>query len=492
VCVLCNDAPCRDVPPADSVPGSSTETALIEAADRLGASTEAIREAHPRLAAAERAEGRRYMMTVHRTAAGQELVAVKGDPQAVLTLCSRHIEAGEVRDLGMAARSAIEADNLRMAESGLRVLGIACRLVPAGADRGPPEGLSWLGLVGMADPLRRGAVRLVRDLGRAGIATVMLTGDQRATAVAIAAELGLSAQGVIEGDELEADPAAAASHRIFARLTPAQKLQVVAALQRAGRRVAMVGDGVNDSPALKVADVGITLAASASEIARDVADIILVGEDLAPLALAFERGRAVHVNMRRAIRFLIATNLSEIIIMLAATATGLARPLSPRQLLWINLLTDVLPAMGLALEPPDAQLMANPPPVPPAPVVSRADFGFLLRDAGLMAGSALVAQGWAGSRRGADIGGTVGFASLVIGQLLYALACSPSGGRLRRGPLAAALAASLGAQAAALFLPGLRNLLGHRLGAVDLSLSAAAGLAPLLLIKALDASRIRG
>jgi len=117
------------------------------------------------------------MMTVHRTAAGQELVAVKGDPQAVLTLCSRHIEAGEVRDLGMAARSAIEADNLRMAESGLRVLGIACRLAPAGADRGPPtEGLSWPGLVGMADPPRRGSARLVSDVERAGAATVMLTG----------------------------------------------------------------------------------------------------------------------------------------------------------------------------------------------------------------------------------------------------------------------------------------------------------------------------
>src|SRR6202030_2597728 len=186
---------------------------------------------------------------------------------------------------------------------------------------------------------------------------------------------------VVEGDQLSSSAIPANSRRIFARLTPTQKLQVIAALQRSGARVAMIGDGVNDTPALKVADVGITLAASATDVARGIADIVLVGDDLSPLSLAFERGRSVHVNIRRATRYLVATNLSEIALMLFATASGVARPLSPAQLLWINLLTDVLPAMGLALEPPDPGLMAGPLLPAPAPILSGADLPLLARDA---------------------------------------------------------------------------------------------------------------
>ena len=486
VCVLCNDADPSD-PNAEH--GSSTEIALLEAAGQLGAEFDAMRRKHPRLSTVERAEGRRYMATVHKAPDSGSLIAVKGDPSAVLPLCRWRSEKGEMRDIDDTARAAIEADNLAMAEAGLRVLGVAFRRVPEGEKVGSPATeLVWLGLVGMADPLRPGAAELVRALRRAGIATVMLTGDQRATALAIATEVGLAngdAQ-VIEGDRLDDQPIAAADQHIFARLTPAQKLEVIAALQRSGARVAMIGDGVNDTPALKIADVGITLAASATEIARDVADIVLAGDDLSPLALAFERGRSVHVNIRRATRYLIATNLSEIALMLFATATGLARPLSPAQLLWINLLTDVLPAMGLALEPPNPELMSGPLPDALDPVVSRADIGLLVRDAGLLAGGALAAQSWAGLRRGRATGATVGFNSLVSGQLLYALACAPRG-RLPGSALTGTLVASLAAQLAALFLPGLRHVAGTRLGFADLSLSTAAGFAPLLLIGALEA-----
>jgi Ca2+-transporting ATPase len=486
VCVLCNDA--QPV----TANGSSTETALLEMAARLGSDIAATRNRQPRLSAVERATGRRYMATVHPARDGGTLVAVKGDPLAVLALCRDRSEAGAVSELDGAARAAIEADNLAMAEAGLRVLGIAFRHVPRDADPGSPVAeLVWLGLVGMADPLRRGAAELVRALQQAGIATVMLTGDQRATAVAIATELGLSTDGavdVIEGDRLDGTPIDASAHRIFARLTPAQKLQVVADLQRSGQRVAMIGDGVNDTPALKVADVGITLAASATDIARDVADLVLLGEDLAPLALAFEAGRSVHVNIRRALRFLLATNLSEIMLMLFAVATGLARPLTPGQLLWLNLLSDVLPAMGLALEPPDPELMARPLPALAAPVVWQADLPLLVRDAGLIAGSAIAAEMSASLFRQRRTAGAVGFTSLVTGQLLYALACRPSG-RSASGNLVGALAASFGAQAAALSVPQLRRLVGHALGTGDLSLAAAGGLLPLMLIKALDAPR---
>ena len=482
ICVLCNDAE------PDQGGGSSTETALLESAEKLGLAVTPLREAMPRLDTIERAAGRRYMATVHALADGGRLVAVKGDPEEVLALCRYRSEGGEIRDLAE-GRAKIEANNLAMAEAGLRVLGIAFRRVAAGEALGAPaDNLVWLGLVGMADPIRRGAAELIRSFRRAGIAMVMLTGDQRSTALAIAREVGLSngTAEVVEGDELDETAIGTASTTIFARLTPAQKLQVIAALQRSGRRVAMVGDGVNDTPALKVADVGITLAASATDVARDIADIVLLGEDLAPLALAFEEGRAVHANLRRAVRFLIATNLSEILLMLFAVATGLTRPLTTAQLLWINLLTDVLPAIGLALAPPDPELLSKAGADPEALVVSGADVPLLARDAGLMAGSALAAQALTAMRRGPAAGGSVGFASLGIGQLLYTLACVPKR-QPTGGIMLGALGASAAAQAAALLLPGMRRIVGARLGAADLSVSLVAGLAPLLLIAGLDA-----
>lgn len=485
VCVLCNDT---EPGPAG---GSSTEIALIEAADRLGLAVATLREGAPRLAAIERAAGRRYMATVHARADGGQLVAVKGDPEEVLALCRWRSEGGEIRDLSE-GRGKIEADNLAMAEAGLRVLGVAFRQVGVGEELGnPAEGLVWLGLVGMADPIRRGAAELIAALRRGGIATVMLTGDQRATALAIGAEIGLTENGateVIEGDALDEAAIGRRSPAIFARLTPAQKLQVIAALQRSGHRVAMIGDGVNDTPALKVADVGITLAASATDVARDIADIILLGDDLAPLALAFEEGRAIHANLRRAVQFLIATNLSEILLMLFAVGTGLVRPLTTAQLLWINLLTDVLPAVGLALAPPDPDLLSQAAAAPERPVVSGADLPLMARDAAIIAGSALAAQAFGSARGGPVAGRSVGFASLGIGQLLYTLACLP-----RRQPagamMTAALGASAAAQAAALLLPGLRAIVGARLGAADLALSMAAGLAPLALVRGFGSGR---
>jgi len=489
VCVLCNDAQPASGPIADRVMGSSTESALLELAERLGIETAATRDANPRAATVERAAGRRYMATFHRAAEGETLIAVKGDPMAVLALCSHRSEHGELCALEGAVRGAIEADNLAMAEAGLRVLGIAYRRVTVGqVAESDVADLVWLGLVGMADPLRRGAAELVEALRRAGIATVMLTGDQRATAVAIATELGISAasdKDIIEGDQLDAATTAAPSHRIFARLTPAQKLRVIADLQQSGQRVAMIGDGVNDTPALKAADVGITLASSATDIARHVADIVLLGDDLAPLRFAFETGRSVRINMRRAIRFLIATNLSETMLMLFAVATGLTRPLSPGQLLWINLLSDVLPAMGLAMTPPDPGMMDRPLPASDAQVLSGADLPLLVRDGGIIAATALSAQTGAAVLRGPAAAGAVGFTSLVAGQLLYALACAPKG-HAPSGGLIGTLAAAFGAQVAALAVPGLRRLVGGRLGVAEVCLSTATGLMPLLLVSALD------
>jgi Ca2+-transporting ATPase len=322
----------------------------------------------------------------------------------------------------------------------------------------------------------------------------MLTGDQRATAAAVAAELGLSTGNpdeVVEAQEIEepteAIPAGSGLARVFARVAPGQKLQLVKMLQRSGHVVAMVGDGVNDTPPLRAADIGIALGRSGVEAARRIADVVLLEDNLASIAGAVARGRAVSINIRKAIRYLLATNLSEIILILAAAAAGRAQPLSPMQLLWINLLTDVLPALGLATDAPVPELMTQPPQHAGEPVVSGTDFGKLVRDAGLMAASAFIGQACTRSSRGAD--STVRFASLVAAQLFYAFACRSARGTASSAAppppnpvFSGTLAVSFAAQAAALFLPGFRNLFGPRLGIAEFGISLASGTLPLIAI----------
>jgi P-type Ca2+ transporter type 2C len=499
--VLCNDAGLPDASDRE-VNGSATEMALVRAALRSDLDVHAIRTSRPRQATVQRADDRRYMVTVHRDAVGRNLFAMKGDPGEVLPLCRWHLRNGIVTPLEAADRHAIEVENLAMANDALRVLGIGYR--STGVDDPSPitaQDFIWAGLVGMADPIRRGAPELIAALGHAGVTSVMLTGDQRATAAAVATELGLSAGSqsqIVEGGELDEfaafQDATGELPRVFARVAPGQKLQLVRKLQHSGRVVAMVGDGVNDTPPLRAADIGIALGRSGVEAARGVADVVLLEDDLGSLADAVERGRTVAINMRKAIRYLVATNLSEVIFMLVAAAAGRAHPLSPIQLLWVNLLSDVLPAMALAMEPAAPDLMGRAPSDPEEPVISAAEFGTLARDGSLIAASAFAAQACASRLGGSGMRSsqTVGFSSLVAAQLFYAFACRSRDGSIFTGQpprsnplLLGALGISFAAQAAALFIPGIRRLFGPELGAADFGISVAAGIAPLLAIEIL-------
>ncbi|MFL5267207.1 MAG: HAD-IC family P-type ATPase [Stellaceae bacterium] len=502
--VLCNDADFVDTPEHDAN-GSATELALVGAAMRSGLDVHAIRARFPRERTLQRADDRRYMLTVHRAEDNRKLVAIKGDPREVMVLCRHQLQRGAVIPLEDADRRAIEAENVAMANDALRVLGIAYRSAEAG-DRGTrtePEFI-WVGLAGMADPIRRGAPNLIATLRRAGITSVMLTGDQKPTAAAIAAELGLSTAGtaeVIEGEQIsQVDVAKGDLPPVYARVSPVQKLQLVKQLQHSGRVVAMIGDGVNDTPPLRAADIGIAPGRSGVDAARGVADVVLLDDDLSSLADAVARGRAVAINIRRAIRYLVATNLSEILFMLAAAAAGRAQPLSPVQLLWINLLSDVVPALALAMEPAIPELMQRPPRDPREPVIPAAEFAPLARDASLIAGSAFAAQAaaaWLGSS--AQSRQTVGFSSLVAAQLFYAFACRSRRGSVFAGPrlcsnplLLVSIGASFAAQTVVLFIPGLRNLFGPPLRLADFGVSVAAGAAPLLaieILRGIDSSR---
>jgi len=501
--ILCNDADLGDQP-GHNGNGSATELALVRAAMRSGLDVEAVRVCYPRGATVQRADDRRYMLTVHRAGDDRKLVAIKGDPGEVLGLCAHQLRNGAVTPLEDADRHAIEAENLAMANDALRVLGIAYR--SAGVeDRGTgvrPDFI-WVGLAGMADPIRRGAPDLIAALRRAGVTSVMLTGDQRPTASAIAAELGLlngSGADVVEGEQIDQlGTVERALPRVFARVTPVQKLRLVRKLQHSGRVVAMIGDGVNDTPPLRAADIGIAPGRSGVEAARGVADVVLLDDDLTSLTDAVERGRTVATNIRKAIRYLVATNLSEIMFMLAAAAAGRAQPLSPVQLLWINLLSDVVPALALAMEPAAPGLMTRPPRDPQEPVIPVAELGSLARDAGLIAASAFAAQAatarLGGSGQSAQ---TVGFSSLVAAQLFYAFACRSRRGSVLGDPqlpsnplLLGSIGASFAAQAAVLFVPGLRNLFGPPLSLAEFCISLAAGTVPLVAIEVLRSAASR-
>jgi len=398
-------------------------------------------------------------------------------------------------------RRAILDENRRMAEEGLRVLGFArAELAERDADAADAAAipaLSWAGLIGLADPARQGTAELIARFDRAGVRVVMLTGDQASTARAIARKLRLTNGApltVLRSDELRdsndaAISAAVERARVFARVTPADKLRIVRALQAAGRVVAMTGDGINDGPALRAADVGIAVGRDGSDAVREVADIVLEGDDLAAIALALGRGRTTYSNVRKAIRFLLATNLSEVLVVLSATALGLGTPLTPIQLLWINLLSDVVPALALALEPAEANVLEQPPHDPRQPIVGDRDRAGLAREGGLIAAGSLAAFLYGVIRHGASPrASTISFTSLIGAQLLHALSCRSErhslfapGSLPPNPPLAWALLGSAALQLAILAVPALRRLMGlARLDPLDLVVSFCGAALPYL------------
>ncbi len=439
------------------ISGSATEKALLTAAGAAGLQIAALRSQFPRRLLRERHDGVHHVYSLHDSETGR-LAFLKGAPEQVLPLCERD----ETGALDAPARQAFLERNATLAAAGYRVLAFAWQRLapPSEKDAGQPEeptgGYEYIGLAGLRDPLRAGAAEAVREAERAGIRTLILTGDQKATAAAIARQVGLGGE-TLDGAEIvpqlrSQDPAALARLKnvsVLARVTPADKLAVVEALRASGEVVAMVGDGINDAPALKAADVGIAVGVRSSDLARQTADVVLVKEDLRSVLAAVGEGRIVQDNLRRAVRFLFATNLSEIALMLGGALLGRA-PLTPLQLLWVNLLTDTLPAMALALEPGDPNVLGRPPASPHAPLLSKRDWGRVIRDGSLMGGLGGVAFLAGGS--------PTAFATLTAAQLGYGMVCRASERPLspRFGALVGGAA---GLQLAAMLLPPLRGAL---------------------------------
>jgi Ca2+-transporting ATPase len=491
---LCSEA---EVGEDGQVSGSATEAALVRVAISEGVDVPALRQKWPMEAIAYRSGDRLYVKTTHLDAARNRLVAVKGSPEQVLSLCRRRQQNGRRPKLSESARRAIVRENRKMAGEGLRVLGLAYAAVDAGVDPDSAfeTGLTWVGLIGLSDAARQGAAPLLSRFAAAGVRVVMLTGDQARTAGAIARDLGLSNGSPLEIVDSEALRSADESGlielvqraNVFARVAPADKLRIVRALQAAGRVVAMTGDGVNDSPAIRAANVGIVMGKSGAGPARDVADIVLQTDDLPAIATALERGRTTYANIRKAIHYLLATNLSEILVVLAATALGAAAPLTPIQLLWINLLSDIFPALGLALEPPEPDVLEQPPREADEPLLTRGQMRVLGREGMVIAAGSLAAYSYGRMRYGSSPqASTLAFSSLVGAQLLHSFTCrSASNGVFStrpsppNRPLTIAVAVSAALQAGFLTIPALRRMMRLApLNAFDAIVSLAGAVMP--------------
>jgi len=504
--VFCNECEVEAGFDGLEVKGSPTEAALIRAAEWGGLDVPALREAHPLLLMHHRAEGRNYMSSVHPAPQGGRLLAVKGSPGEVLALCSQWIEEGEATTLGPATRQAIQEENERLAGRALRLLGFAYALLPEEVEVGEDlaalapilGGLTWLGMIGMEDPIREGMRELIGQFHSAGIRTIMITGDQSTTAYAIGHSLDLSGSGdleILDSAKLESlDPelltALAQKVHVFSRVSPAHKLKIVQALQRAGLVVAMTGDGVNDGPALKAADIGVAMGERGTDTARGMADVVLQEDNLHTMITAVSKGRAIYDNIRKSLRFLLATNLTEIEIVFGLMAAGMGEPLTPMQLLWINLISDIFPGLALALEPPEPDNLQRPPRDPKEPIIAWSHFRRLGAESAVISGGALAAFGYGVARYGlGPQARTLLFSSLVGGQLLHALVCrSPthglfSGEKLPRNPaLELALGGSLALQVAANTLPPLRSFLQLApIGPLDALVAMGGAAAPLLI-----------
>lgn len=373
--VLCNDGRLREKDGIWHVEGDPTEGALLALGGKLGLDQDAAVSNWPRIDSIPFESEHRFMATWHRNVEGESLVFVKGAPERVLEICSMQagFKGDEPLDVDYWRQKEID-----LAADGLRLLALACKASAPSADRlsfaDTEEGYSMLALVGIIDPPREEAIRAVASCQRAGIQVKMITGDHIETARAIGVQLNIGiGKPAVSGAELAVMDGAGLRSvvkdvDIFARASPEQKLRLVQALQEIGEVVAMTGDGVNDAPALKQADVGVAMGMKGTEVAREASDIVLADDNFATIASAVCEGRAVYDNLKKFVMFMLPTNGGESLIVLTAILFGLTLPLTPAQVLWINMVTAGALGMALAFEPAERGIM-NRKPRPPGKVM---------------------------------------------------------------------------------------------------------------------------
>ena len=384
-----NNATVREQAGRWLVQGDPTEGALLVAARKAGISADSLDARLPRVGEVPFSSERKLMSTVHRDTedTGRLLVFVKGAPDVLLARCTRELIGRDFCALTEERRAEIVRANEALADEALRTLGVAMRILAPDAladgvpvDAGIEEDLIFAGLLGMIDPPRAEATEAVARARRAGIRPIMITGDHPRTATVIARELGIVDEGAraLTGAELarlsdEALARAVSEVSVYARVDPEHKLRIVDALQRNGAVVAMTGDGVNDAPALKAAHIGIAMGITGTDVSKEAADIVLADDNFATIVAAVEEGRAIFANIQKFLRFLLSSNIGEVLTMFfgvllaeriglrSSGSDALVLPLLATQILWINLVTDGAPALALGVDPADDGLMEQPP-----------------------------------------------------------------------------------------------------------------------------------
>ncbi len=371
--LLCNDALLQEAEGVWSIQGDPTEGALVVLGRKAGLDPEALGREFPRVAEVPFSSERKLMTTIHQGPGGM-LACAKGAPESLLPRCPRVLTAAGERPLTAADQQEITDAAARMAGGALRVLGLAYREMAAAANPSLEEAeqeLVWVGLAGLMDPPRPEAQEAVSKCRHAGIRVIMVTGDHPDTALAVAREVGLAPPGpesgaVLSGSDLyHLSDTDLLSHlgrvAVFARVAPEHKLRLVNLLQARGEVVAMTGDGVNDAPALKKADIGVAMGLTGTEVTKETADMILADDNFATLVDAVEEGRAIFDNIKKYLMFLLSANLAEITVLTGAFFLGLPLPLIALQILWVNLTTDGLPALALGVDPKAPDIMSRPP-----------------------------------------------------------------------------------------------------------------------------------
>ena len=450
--------------------GDPTETALYRAADAAGFRKAELTARTPRLAELPFDSERARMSTLHRGYGGV-MAYTKGAPEGLLPLCRHMLMAqGERPFAARAVQEMVE----RMAADGLRVLALACRrfetlpaeLVPETVERD----LTFIGLVGLMDPPRAEAAQAVQECRDAGITPVMITGDHPATARAVAERLGIAAPGdeVITGPELERLTLAEfEAHveriRVYARMAPAQKIKLVQALQDQGEFVAMTGDGVNDAPALKRADIGVAMGVTGTDVAKEAAHMVLLDDNFATIVRAVREGRRIYDNIRKFVKFVMAGNSGELLTLTLAPFFGLPIPLLPIHILWVNLVTDGLPGLALAVEPEEKGIMQRPPRPPAESIFAHGIWQHIVW-VGLLIGTlCLVTQAWA-LAAGSAHWQTMVFTVLTLAQMFHVLAIRAereslvTQGLLSNRPMLGAVALTFLLQLALIYVPWLNAI----------------------------------
>ena len=464
---LCNDA---DVDANGKLAGDPTETALLEAAQAAGFDKASLQASLPRVAELPFDSRRARMSTLHRDSDGV-LMLVKGAPEGLLSLCGDQLgEAGGAT----IDQAALQSEAERLAAQGLRVLAFALKRLPAVPETLDADALesalTFVGLAGLIDPPRPEAADAVAACKAAGIIPVMITGDHPATARAIAARLGIFRAGgkVLTGSELarlslEEFEAEVESVRVYARINPEQKIKIVQALQDKGEFVAMTGDGVNDAPALKRADIGVAMGRGGTDVAREAAHMTLLDDNFATIVHAVREGRRIFDNIRKFVKYTMTSNSGEIWTIFLAPFLGLPIPLLPIHILWINLVTDGLPGLALAGERAERNVMQRPPRPPTESIFAHGMWQHILWVGLLMGGVSLLTQAWA-IHVGTAHWQSMVFTVLTLSQLGHVLAIRSereslfSVGVLSNRMLVGALLLTFALQMAVLYVPWLNPI----------------------------------